>query len=106
MSTVRLTHHASRLTVYVSLFAVIAILLASASVALAQISANYDLSWHVIAGGGGHMGGPGHTIAGTIGQPLVGPMMTGSGHALCSGFWCGLPAEYRVYLPLVLRNSP
>jgi hypothetical protein len=74
-------------------------------VALAQVSAAFDLSWHVIGSGGGQMGGPGHTIAGTIGQPTVGTM-GGSGHALCSGFWCGIPAEYRVYLPLILRNSP
>jgi hypothetical protein len=104
MRIARLKHQASRFTIYVSLFAAMVVFLAFASIALAQISANYDLSWHVIAGGGGHMGGPGHTIAGTIGQPLVGPMMTGSSHALCSGFWCGVVVKYRIYLPLVLRN--
>jgi hypothetical protein len=95
----------SRLTLYASLFAAIAVLLASASVALAQASSNYDLSWHIIASGGGQMGGSGHTIAGTIGQPVVGTM-GGSGHALCSGFWCFGTVEHRVYLPLVLRDAP
>jgi len=71
-------------------------------VVLAQVSANYDLSWHVIAGGGGRMAGTQHTLQGTTGQAVVGPA-AGSGHTLCSGFWCGVEAEYRVYLPLVLR---
>lgn len=104
MRSGRLTPHAPGFTLYASLFAAIAVLLASASVALAQISANYDLSWHVIAGGGGQMQSVGHTAMGTIGQPLVGSMTSGS-HALCSGFWCGILPGYRIYLPLVLRNS-
>ena len=69
---------------------------------LAQVSANYELSWRVIAGGGGRMAGTQHTLQGTAGQPVIGPA-AGSGHTLCSGFWCGVEAEYRVYLPLVLR---
>ena len=84
---------------------ILAACLALVTPVLAQVSATFDLSWHVIGSGGGQMGGPGHTIAGTIGQPTVGTM-GGSGHALCSGFWCGIPAEYRVYLPLTLRNAP
>jgi hypothetical protein len=79
--------------------------LALAVPVLAQVSATFDLSWHVIGGGGGQMGGSEHTIAGTIGQPVVG-MMDGSGHDLCSGFWCGGAVQYRIYLPLVVRNFP
>ncbi len=72
---------------------------------LAQVSASYDLSWHVIAGGGGRMAGAQYTLQGTTGQPVIG-LAAGSGHTLCSGFWCGVgETEYRVYLPLVLRNS-
>jgi len=70
---------------------------------LAQVSANYDLSWHVIGGGGGQSSSAGHTLMGTVGQPLVGAVSSGS-HALCSGFWCGGVVQYRIYLPLVLRN--
>jgi hypothetical protein len=84
---------------------ILAACLALAAPVLAQVSAAFDLSWHVIGSGGGQMGGPRHTIAGTVGQPAIGTM-GGSGHALCSSFWCGIPAEYRVYLPLVLRSSP
>lgn len=58
---------------------------------LAQISALYDLSWHVIAAGGGKMESAQHTLHGTVGQALTG-QMSSSGHALCSGFWCGVAA--------------
>jgi hypothetical protein len=78
--------------------------LAAQDVVLAQVLANYDLSWHVIAGGGGRMGSGQYTLQGTAGQPVIGPA-AGSGHTLCSGFWCGMEVEYRVYLPLVLRDS-
>lgn len=79
--------------------------LALAVPVLAQVSANFDLSWHVIAGGGGKMAGTQYTLQGTTGQPVIGPA-AGSGHTLCSGFWCGAGAEYRVYLPLVVRSAP
>ena len=72
---------------------------------LAQVSSAYDLSWHVIGGGGDKMTSAGHTLQGTTGQALVGEMSSG-GYDLCSGFWCGAEAEYRVYLPLALRNTP
>jgi hypothetical protein len=84
---------------------VLAILLALSLPVLAQVSSSYDLSWHVIGGGGGKMASAGHTLQGTTGQALVG-QMSGSGHNLCSGFWCAGEAEYRVYLPLTLRNAP
>jgi hypothetical protein len=80
--------------------------LALALPVLAQVSSNYDLSWHVIAGGGGKMASAGHTLAGTSGQPVIGAMSSSpGGHTLCSGFWCGAAAETggQVYLPLVLR---
>ena len=76
-------------------------LLLLAAVALAQGS--YDLSWRVIAGGGGQMQSAGYTLMGTIGQPAAG-MMQSSSHSLCSGFWCGAVAEYRIYLPLTLKD--
>jgi hypothetical protein len=78
--------------------------LALAVPVLAQVSANYDLSWHVIAGGGGRMTSTQHTLQGTAGQSVIGPAASG-GHTLCSGFWCGVEVEYRVYMPLVLRAS-
>ena len=85
--------------------------LALAVPVLAQVSAAYDLSWHVIAGGGERMASAGHTLAGTSGQPVIGAMASSpGGHTLCSGFWCGslwpaeAPQRRMVYLPLVVRN--
>jgi hypothetical protein len=75
-------------------------------IAVAQVSSNYDLSWHVIGGGGGGMESAGHTMHGTLGQPMTG-VSTSGGHTLCSGFWCGVGSrESTVYVPLVLRASP
>ena len=80
-------------------------LFALASVALAQASANYDLSWHAIAGGGGRMESGDHAVLGTVGQPAAGTM-SGSGHTLESGFWGrGAIARQPIYLPLVLRSA-
>ena len=81
------------------------LLLAVGVPALAQVSANHDLSWHVIAGGGGRMASTGHTLVGSIGQPLTGASSS-TGHTLCSGFWCSGVVQQRIYLPLVLRNFP
>jgi hypothetical protein len=86
-------------------------LLLGTSLALAQVSANHDLSWHVIAAGGGRMESAGHTFLGTAGQPLTGPM-SGSGHAVGSGFGSAgyhpgeMPEIYKVYLPLVMHEQP
>ncbi len=85
-----------------AVFLMLIALFVLASVALAQSS--YDLSWHVIAGGGGQMQSAGYTLMGTSGQPVAGAMQ-GSNYNLCSGFWCGTIAEYRVYLPLTLKNA-
>jgi hypothetical protein len=76
---------------------------------LAQISANYDLSWHVVAGGGGKMQGSGYNLQGTLGQPLTGPS-SGSSHSLNSGYWSGLlnnlpPPGHPIYLPIILGGS-
>jgi hypothetical protein len=81
------------------------LLLALASIAFAQVSSNYDLSWHVTGGGIGQMGSTGHSLQGTLGQPVAGSMTSGE-HTLCSGFWCTGAAQTEVYLPLVLRDSP
>ncbi len=80
------------------------LMLAAAIPALAQVSANYDLSWRVTAGGGGRSVGTSYTLIGTIGQPLTGQMFDGD-QTLCSGFWCGGESGgYHIYLPLLLRN--
>jgi hypothetical protein len=86
-----------------AIFPILTSLLLLTSIVLAQGS--LDLSWHVVAGGGGQMQSAGHTLMGTIGQPSAGTM-SGSSSTLCSGFWCGAIAEYRIYLPLTAKNYP
>jgi hypothetical protein len=81
------------------------LLLALASIAFAQVSSNYDLSWHVTGGGVGQMGSTGHSLQGTLGQTMSGSMGS-TGHSLCIGYWCQGAEEIAVYLPLVLRDAP
>jgi hypothetical protein len=62
------------------------------------------IDWSVIGSGGGHAQAGIYTLDATIGQAVVGTA-TDTGLELCSGFWCGTPGRYKVYLPLVLRND-
>jgi hypothetical protein len=78
-------------------------LLTLVSVAFAQVSSNYDLSWHVIGGGGGQAASAGHTLQGTLGQPVVDPTSSDE-HTVLSGFWSAGAVGFKIYLPLVLRN--
>jgi hypothetical protein len=64
------------------------------------------LTWNVIAGGGGPISSTSYAINLTIGQPVVG-VAADTGYELCSGFWCGAAVvEYKIYLPVVLKNYP
>jgi hypothetical protein len=78
-------------------------LLLLASVALAQSDDGYDASWWTVDGGGGVLSGGGYTLRGTAGQPDAG-VLNGDGYTLAGGFWAGGRAEYKMYLPLLLRN--
>jgi hypothetical protein len=69
---------------------------------LALTNGTSGIEWDVIGGGGGHAEAGIYTLDGTIGQAVVGTA-TDTGSELCSGFWCRV-VEYRIYLPLVLRN--
>ena len=65
---------------------------------------SYDLSWHVVAGGGGQGEAAPYALGGTVGEPGVG-FSTEGDYALCAGFWCGPTAlTFEIYLPLLLRN--
>jgi hypothetical protein len=73
---------------------------------LAQTSGNYDLSWHVVAGGGGQMVSAAYTLTGTTGQAGA-DLMASDSHSLGGGFWAGMTpggATYAVYLPLMLNH--
>lgn len=68
------------------------------------------LDWWTVDGGGEALAGEGpegpYILVGTAGQPDVG-VLTGEGFTLDGGFIGGGEAagpEYRVYVPLVVRN--
>ncbi len=63
----------------------------------------YEITRNVIGGGGGPAANGSYALNSTIGQAVVG-RASQSIYDLCAGFWCGVGAEYRIYLPLVLRN--
>ncbi len=63
------------------------LLFCAGGVALAQSGGGYDLTWWTIDGGGGTLSDGGYALGGTIGQPEPGPVLTGSGFFLYSGFW-------------------
>jgi len=90
---------------YLALLLLLPLLLVlSGAVALAQVDGGYDLSWSTVDGGGGVSSGGGYTLSGTIGQPDAGAL-AGGGYTLLGGFWGGAAVQYRLYLPLVLRNG-
>jgi hypothetical protein len=78
--------------------AVLVCLLASAVYA----AAGYDLSWTILAGGGGRAQAGIYTLDSTIGQPVAGFSLAGS-KELCSGFWCGVENWIKVFLPSISR---
>ena len=83
-------------------------LLLVSSLVLAQSGGGYDLTWSTVDGGGYIFStGEGYSLGGTIGQPDAG-LLSGQVYTLAGGFWPGgaVAAGYRIYLPLVLRNSP
>jgi hypothetical protein len=86
----------------------LAALLLLTSVVLASGTPSVD--WWVIGGGGGHAESAPYALDGTVGQPVVG-VVSDDPYELCSGFWCrgagaGAGAEYKIYLPIILRNYP
>ena len=71
--------------------------------ALAASPAGFDLSWHVIASGGGHSSSAGYALDGSIGQPAVGAL-SNSNYRLGGGFWWGIQEWFRLHLPAVFKG--
>jgi hypothetical protein len=76
-----------------------------AGAALAMESDNYTLDWFtpLTGSGGGLASSSSYAINFTVGQTVVGTSDSTS-YAGCLGYWCGVAAEHRIYLPLVVRN--
>ncbi len=78
---------------------------------LAQTSAHYDLSWHVLSAGRREgMTSGSHTVHGTLGQLAIGPATSGQ-TSVGSGYWSGVqqavggpvPGGHEIYLPILLK---
>ncbi len=92
-------------TIKLVLAVALALVILARGVALvnAQTGGGYDLTWSTMDGGGAMFSaGGGYSLGGTTGQPDAG-MMNGGGYTLAGGFWGGIIAEYKLFLPLVLK---
>lgn len=97
-------HKTTRLILAVAL----ALVIVAGGVALvsAQTGGGYDLTWSTIDNGGYMFStGGAYSLGGTSGQPDAGVLLSGGGYTLAGGFWGGAAAQYRIYLPVVLRSS-
>ena len=80
------------------------LLLVGGAVVHAQTGGGYDLSWNTVDGGGAMFStGGSYSLGGAIGQPDAGTL-SGGGYTLVGGFWGGAAVQYKVFLPLVLKQ--
>jgi hypothetical protein len=80
------------------------LLLALATGMLYAAATSSNLDWWFLGGSGGRSGSGGHVLQGMLGQPVVGPAVSGS-NSLCAGFWYGAQCAYSLYLPVVVKES-
>ncbi len=72
-------------------------------VSVARAADSYDISWHVIGGGGGGPVSAGvYTLDGTIGQPVTWTVSNGA-YEHCAGFWCTVNNFFGIFLPIIRR---
>jgi len=88
----------------VILLALIGLPLLTGSI-LAMSSDNYRLDWFTLltGGGGGSVSSTSYAAKFTIGQTVIGTSSNAS-YGGCLGYWCGVAAQYKIYLPVVLSN--
>jgi hypothetical protein len=88
----------------IAILLTLAALLLLAGRALAMSSEHYRLDWFTpLTGSGGAASSTNYAVNFTVGQSVIGSF-SGTNYSGCLGYWCGAAAQYRVYLPLVLRN--
>lgn len=87
----------------ICLLTTVLILLMAVTSISAQSGGGYDLTWSTIDSGGGSSSGGGYSLSGTIGQADAG-VLSGGGYTLNGGIWFAPVAEYRIYLPLMLKG--
>ncbi len=81
------------------LLALVAVIFAASAVLAAPTALQVPRS--VFGGGGARVVAGSYALDGTIGQPVVGIVSSGS-YQVCSGFWCGL-GIYKSLLPLIFK---
>lgn len=80
-------------------------LVLAGSALAAMSSPNYRLDWYVLltGGGGGPTGSANYAANFTVGQSAIGAADSAN-YATGLGYWYGAAGEYRIYLPLILKN--
>ena len=72
---------------------------------LALANSSVERPRHVVGSGASDSAAGGVALRGTLGQAAIGAVSAGD-ITLGQGFWHGVAAaQYRIYLPLVLRQS-
>ena len=87
--------------------AAVLLLVGAGTIVMAQISAQFDLGWHVLGSGGGVSSSASYQVRGTIGQGLASsPVSNSASFSVSSGYWSGTGSapEFHIYLPLVVRS--
>ena len=84
---------------------VVILLLGAAALSMAD-EPGYTLDWWTVDGGGGTWSDTSeqYELNGTVGQPDACTWGDG-GYTLTGGFWGAGEVQYRIYLPLVLRDN-
>jgi hypothetical protein len=83
----------------------VALLLLTSS-ALAMRSTNYRLDWFtpLTGGGGGPAGSASYAVNLTVGQTAIGASSSAN-YGAGLGYWYGAVAQFRIFLPVVLKNG-
>lgn len=93
--------------IYLWIFVFLLALVVAGAV-LAQVSTGFDLSWHVLSGGGGSRSSAGYQIDDTLGQWSAG-LSSSANYQLATGFWSSdrvIDEIQRLYAPVVLYKQP
>jgi hypothetical protein len=87
----------------VLLFAFLCCLVLTSVVSAEMFSDNYGVPWDTRWGGGGLTSSANYAVNGTVGQGAIG-WTESDNYGVGAGYWYGAVVEYRIYLPLVMRN--
>jgi hypothetical protein len=86
---------------------ILALIFMTSAALLAQSSANLNLDWHTMSGGGGGSASSHYRVNGTIGQSFAGPPESNNASfMLNSGYWFSGSNNggIAIYMPAVLKN--